>query len=152
MSNTDNINGKNCLIAAIVLAGSIFLAPQAVRAQDAPAHDANGIYAATGADKGELDKIKTIGTDFESRARANYNLLMLAAKDMQSLSLEPTLDEDKLLTTQEKINKITADMSTDRIKQLIACRKILKPDERAKLVELLKKRREANAANLGRPQ
>jgi Spy/CpxP family protein refolding chaperone len=145
---------QNCLIVAGVLAGySIFMAPCAVQAQDAaPPHDANGIYAQTGADQAELDKIRTIGLDFENKAKGNYQSLMDAVKDMQNLSLDPTLDETKLLATQDKINKLTTEMSTDRIKQLIACRKVLTPDQRVKLVEILKKRREANAAALGGQQ
>jgi hypothetical protein len=127
MSKTDKrLSKQSGLIAAGVIAGySIFMAPCVVHAQEAAApHDANGIYVQTGADQAELDKIK---------------------------SIDPNLDEEKMLATQDKINKISAEMSNDRIKQLIACRKVLTPDQRTKLVEILKKRREANASSLTKP-
>ena len=89
--------------------------------------------------------------DFESKAQTKYLSLMEAAKEMQRLSIDPNLDEEKMLATQDKINKISAEMSNDRIKQLIACRKVLTPDQRTKLVEILKKRREANASSLTKP-
>jgi Spy/CpxP family protein refolding chaperone len=154
MSKTDKrLSKQSGLIAAGVIAGySIFMAPCVVHAQEAAApHDANGIYVQTGADQAELDKIKSIGMDFESKAQTKYLSLMEAAKEMQRLSIDPNLDEEKMLATQDKINKISAEMSNDRIKQLIACRKVLTPDQRTKLVEILKKRREANASSLTKP-
>jgi Spy/CpxP family protein refolding chaperone len=152
------LGAQSCLIVTGVLAGcSIFMAPCSVQAQaqDAapqPAHDGLAIYSQAGADQAELDKIKAIGMDFEKKAQGNYQSLMEAIRDMQTMSLDPTLDETKLLATQDKINKMTAEMSTDRIKQLIAVRKALTPEQRVKLVDLLKKRREANSAGLGRQQ
>jgi Spy/CpxP family protein refolding chaperone len=150
------LGAQSCLIVAGVLAGySIFMAPYSVRAQDAnapSAHDALEIYAATGADQASLDKIRAIGQDFEKKAQINYQSLMEAVRQMQAMSQSPSLDEEKILSTQDKINKLTGEMSTDRIKQLIAVRKTLTPDQRVKLVELLKKRREANAAGLGKQQ
>jgi Spy/CpxP family protein refolding chaperone len=153
MSKTDKRLGKRIfLVTAGIMAGfSNLTAPSVVHAQDGPApHDANSIYSQAGADKDELDKIKAIGSDFEARSRTNYQSFMDAAQEMQRLSLEPTLDEAKLLATQEKMNKLTSDMANDRIKQLVACRNVLTPDQRNKLVELLRKRREANAAGLGK--
>ena len=144
----------NIALAVSVFAGcSFFAAPYAVMAQDAPAgqHDPANIYIAAGADKDTIAKIRQLAVDFENKAKTNYKTLISSVNDMQKLSLEPNLDETKILATQDSINKITADMATDRIKLLVASRKLLKPEQREKLVELLKQRRMQQGQAPGQP-
>ncbi len=150
-----NKANKAGFIVSLLAVCALCCAPPAVNAQDAPTaqqHDPAAIYIAAGADKDTVTKIRQLAADFETKARTNYKTLMTSVGDMQKLSLEPNLDEDKILATQDSINRITADMANDRIKLLVSSRKLLKPEQRDKLVELLKQRRAQQGQAPGLPQ
>jgi Spy/CpxP family protein refolding chaperone len=155
MSNTYDGGGSKLLKMAALVGCSLFAAPYSVLAQDAPqgpsGHDPAAIYMQAGADKDQIVKIRQVAADFETKARASVKTLMTSVQEMQKLSLEPNLDEDKILATQDQINKVTSDMAIERMKLLINSRKLLTQDQRLELIELLKQRR-AQAAPSGAPQ
>ena len=66
---------------------------------------------------------------------------------MKKLTLEPTLDEQRILGTQDQINKAMCDMSMRKCQLQISLRQVLNDDQRKKLVEILRARR----ASSGQP-
>lgn len=111
--------------------------PGAAQAQRDPA----ALYLQVGADNNTVQKVRQLAADFETSIRSKYEAIMGQMREMQRLSLEPSLDEEKILATQDAINRGTADMANERIKLLINQRKLLSPDQRIKFVELLKQQR-----------
>ena len=134
---------KTLAIAALVAAP---VCTQSAYAQDAAGspqqpHDPAALYLQVGADNNTVQKVRQLAAEFEATIRPKYEGIMTQMREMQRLSLEPTLDEAKILTTQDAINRATADMANERIKLLINQRKLLTPEQRAKFVELLKQQR-----------
>ncbi len=65
-------------------------------------------------------------------------------KRMRNMSLDVTLDEKKILETQSNINKLQSEMALDKVHLLIVIRRVLKPNQRIKLVALLRQRNQAD--------
>jgi Spy/CpxP family protein refolding chaperone len=134
---------KTLAIAALAIAP--LMTTESAYAQEPgaaqPQHDPAALYLQVGADNNTVQKVRQLAADFEATIRPKYEGIMTQMREMQRLSLEPNLDEAKILATQEAINRATGDMATERIKLLINQRKLLSPEQRAKFVELLKQQR-----------
>jgi Spy/CpxP family protein refolding chaperone len=62
-------------------------------------------------------------------------------RNLRILSLQPDLDEKKILSTQNKINDLQGAMAIDRLKLNIKVRKILSPEQRVRLVSAIREQR-----------
>jgi Spy/CpxP family protein refolding chaperone len=66
---------------------------------------------------------------------------------MKTLSLKPDPDEQAVISKQEQISKIQADMAMERIKLLLKIRHLLTADQKQRLVELMQKNAGAPASS-----
>ena len=123
------------------------LAPYMVRAQVPPETkdgiDPLALYLQAGINGEQQEKIRQMGADLEQLNIGRAHELMSLIHTMRQLSLQPNLDEKKILATQEKINQLQDAMATERIKLNIKVRKLLSPAQREKLVTLLQQQRSA---------
>ena len=103
-------------------------------------HDPAAIYIQAGANKEQVEQIRALAKDYESKSSEQAGEVMDLLRDMHKFSLQPDLDEEKILVTQDKINKLQNEMATEKVKLLISIRKVLTPEQRKDLVKLMKKR------------
>ncbi len=106
--------------------------------------DPVAIYKEAGASEEQLGKIREMARDFETSARVKAERIRNLMRDMQGLSLEPDPDEKKVLSTQNEINGLTADMSLSRIKLMLKVRLLLSEEQRFRLVQIMKERMPAS--------
>jgi Spy/CpxP family protein refolding chaperone len=66
--------------------------------------------------------------------------MMTSMRDMRTLSLQPSPDEQTVLAKQEEINKVQSEQALERTKLMLKIRSILNPDQRQKLVQLMQQR------------
>jgi Spy/CpxP family protein refolding chaperone len=69
-------------------------------------------------------------------------------KEIRTLSLQPDLDEKKILAAQSKINELQGAMAIDRLKLNMKVRKLLTPEQRTKLVSIIKEQRSTPSSAL----
>ncbi|GEM_PF-2271665 len=138
--------------------GSLLLIPQAVHAQGDPnaapaqggnARDPVAIYIQAGATADQVQKIRDMSRQFEDMGRVRWQTLMNLQQKMRGLSLQPDPDEKTVLSTQDEINKVMAEMSTERIKLMLQIRGILTPDQKERLVAIMKERQSRTAGPQG---
>jgi Spy/CpxP family protein refolding chaperone len=103
-------------------------------------HDPAAIYIQAGAKKEQVEEIRRLGQDYETKSAEQAKEVIELLGDMRKLSMQPDLDEEKILATQDKINKLQNEMATEKVKLLITIRKVLTPEQRNELVQLIKKR------------
>jgi Spy/CpxP family protein refolding chaperone len=103
-------------------------------------HDPAAMYIQAGANPEQVETIRGLAKNYESKSSDQARDVIDLLRELHKCSLSPDLDEDKILATQEKINKLQNDMATEKMKLLIAIRKVLTPEQRKELVELMKKR------------
>ncbi len=151
------------MMASSVLCGSL-LAPPVVLADEKPVsemqaavkeathgavpavpgehqvRDPAAIYVQAGAGKEQENQIRTLAKDYETKSLDQSREVVDLLRSMHKLSLQPDLDEEKILATQEQINKLQANMALEKVKLLISIRKILTPEQRKNLVQLMRKR------------
>lgn len=102
--------------------------------------DPVAIYQEAGATPQQQEKIRELAREFEKGARVKAERIKNLLNQMQNLSLDAEPNEQKVLTTQEEINTLTADMANTRIKLMLSIRQVLNGDQKAKLVQLMKER------------
>jgi len=130
--------------------GLIMFAPSVVQAQGpgpgqgpgqgGPGHgqaqsDPLAMYKAVGADEGQLGQIRSAVKTFEDESRARAQQMFALMKEMRGLSQQADPDESTVLSKQTDINKISSDQAMARTKLMLAVRKVLRPDQKAKLVQ-----------------
>jgi hypothetical protein len=135
--------------AAIALVLS--LAPGAVQAQDSqtvphPVQDPIAIYKQAGIDQEQEKKIMAIVNSYEKEEDAKAHAMIELLKRMRTMSMTADLDEKKIQETQSNINKIQSEMAMDKVHLLILIRRVLKENQRIKLVALLRQRNQAEGA------
>jgi Spy/CpxP family protein refolding chaperone len=101
--------------------------------------DVLGIYREAGIDANQESKIRQLAKDFDSANTVKLHRLVALLHDLKILSLSPELDEKAALAKQDEINKIQADSANDRVRLLVKIRNTLNPEQKKKLVELMKK-------------
>jgi len=126
---------KSC-IGAIV--GLFLITPLAVQADGA---DPFSIYVQAGIDPSQHAQITELATQMEQVNIGRSHEIMDLIKDIRVLSLQPDLDEKKILAAQNKINELQGAMTIDRLKLNMKVRKLLTPEQRIKLVSLIKEQR-----------
>lgn len=131
-------------ISIVLLAG----APKSVAAADEKASENTGkdpyrIYIDAGASTAQISKIKEMAGAVETENIRRSHEMLTLIQDIRALSLQPELDEKKLLEDQRQLNELQAQMSTERTRLLIRIRKVLSPEQRQKLVTLMDSERHA---------
>lgn len=138
---------SSTMIAALLgLASMILPAVQAEESQAQAARDPVARYVEAGASPEQVKKIRELGKEFDEHSKVRWQLLMNLQKQMREFSLEAETDENKVLAKQEEINKVVAEMSTERIKLMLKIRSILTPEQKQKLVDLMQQPQKAQAA------
>jgi Spy/CpxP family protein refolding chaperone len=114
-----------------------------VLAQGGPAggggRDPLSIYRDAGINADQETQIKDIVKEFESANTVRIDKMRNLLQDMRSLSLQPAPEEEKVLSKQDEINKVQAEVSNERIKLLLKIRAVLNMDQKKKLVEMMQK-------------
>jgi Spy/CpxP family protein refolding chaperone len=116
----------------------MLLAPNAVHAQE---QDPFAIYVKAGIDPSQHAQITELATQMEQTNIGRSHEIMELIKEIRTLSLQPDLDEKKILATQNKINDLQNAMVMERLKLNMKVRKILTPEQRIKLVSIIKEQR-----------
>lgn len=130
------------LLLATVLATPAAIAQQAgpgSAGQASPQADPIYIYKLAGIDSEQEGEIRKLVKDFESAQRVRIKVLINLVKDMRGLQLQPSPVEDEVLDKQDEINKVTSNTATERVKLMLKIRSILTPQQKQKLVGLIKK-------------
>jgi len=111
---------------------------QAQGSASSGAGDPMAIYRQAGVSQEQEMRIRQLAKDFEDQARVKAKRMMGLIQEMHQLSLETDPDEKAVLSKQDEINAVTAEMATDRIKLLLTIRKQLTAEQKAKLVGMMK--------------
>jgi len=106
--------------------------------QAAGGGDPMAIYKAAGISSEQEMHIRQLAKGFEDHARVKAKRVAGLLQEMHELSLQADPDEKAVLGKQDEINQVTADMANDRIKLLLSIRKTLNPDQKQKLVGIMK--------------
>ena len=97
------------------------------------------LYREAGIDKEQEYKIRKLAKTFEEQQRVRIGLLGNLLKDMRKLELQADKEEKKALDKQSEINKIQAEIGTERIKLLLAIRNVLTFEQKERLVQNIQK-------------
>ncbi len=100
--------------------------------------DPLAIYKEAGIDKEQERKIRIMAKEFEDGQRVRLALFGNLLKEMRDLQFEPDPDERKVLAKQDEINKVQAEIGTERVKLVLKIRSILSFDEKQRLVTNLR--------------
>lgn len=129
---------KTFAISLVALSLLVGLAPYPVLAQGA---DPLSLYVKAGIDASQHAQIMDMASQMEQANIGRANEILDLIKTIRALTLQPDLDEKKILATQNKINELHNAMEIERLKLNMKVRKILTPEQRMKLVSILKEER-----------
>ncbi len=145
-----------CLIACFLLAAvllPIVVSLNAVHAEDKvlpiAQRDPLAIYVVAGATPEQVQKIQQQVKEFEDQSKVEWQLLKNLHQQLHDLSLQVDPEEKGVLSTQEEINKVIAQMATERIKLMLKIRAVLNSQQKQKLVELMQPRKEQPVKQVG---
>ncbi|MBS1955315.1 MAG: hypothetical protein JST89_14115 [Cyanobacteria bacterium SZAS-4] len=124
--------------ALAALVALLLVAQNAVQAQE---QDPFAIYVKAGIDPSQHAQITELATQVEQTNIGRSHEIMNLIKDIRTLSLQPDLDEKKILAAQSKINDLQGAMVLERLKLNMKVRKLLTPEQRIKLVAIIKEQR-----------
>jgi Spy/CpxP family protein refolding chaperone len=106
--------------------------------QAAGGGDPMSIYKAAGISQEQEMRIRQLAKDFEDQARVKAKRVAGLLQEMHELSLQADPEEKSVLGKQDEINQMTSEMATDRIKLLLSIRKTLSPEQKQKLITIMK--------------
>lgn len=131
---------RNSVCASLLgsLVAFMLLAPNAVHAQE---QDPFAIYVKAGIDPSQHAQITELATQMEQTNIGRSHEIMELIKEIRTLSLQPDLDEKKILAAQNKINDLQGAMAMERLKLNMKVRKLLTPEQRMRLVAIIKEQR-----------
>lgn len=128
-------------IRLLSVAGYILLAPYMAQAKESnepnTCNDPIAIYRQAGINKEQEGKIRELAKKFEEETSIRAQMMINYMRQIREMSLATDPDEKKVLTSQEEINKLQAQVSTDRIRLLLKIRSILTAEQKGKLVALM---------------
>ncbi|MBK9142701.1 MAG: Spy/CpxP family protein refolding chaperone [Candidatus Melainabacteria bacterium] len=107
--------------------------------------DPVAIYKEAGINADQEGQIRKLAREFESAQRVRSKTVYGYLREMSEIQLEPDPAEEKVLAKQKDINDITATMANERVKLMLKIRAILTPEQKQRLVKLIKERAEAAA-------
>lgn len=96
------------------------------------------IYREAGAGSEQEAKIRQYAQEYEKAARVRVERLHNLARQIKELSFEPELDETKILQAQDEYNQLQSALNSERLKLMFKIRSLLNPEQKSKLVELMK--------------
>ncbi|HEY9730498.1 MAG TPA: hypothetical protein V6C89_01210 [Drouetiella sp.] len=129
-------NRTNSLALLMALATTLMI-PGSVQAQADPL----SVYVKAGIDGSQHAQITDLAAQLEQTNISRSHEIMDLIKEIRVLSLQPDLDEKKILTAQNKINELQGAMAIDRLKLNMKVRKLLTPEQRTRLVSIIKEQR-----------
>jgi len=97
--------------------------------------DPLAVYKEAGIDQEQERKIRFMAREFEDGQRVRLSLIGNLLKEMRDLQFEPDPDEKKVLAKQDEINRVQAEMGTERVKLVLKIRSIMSFDEKQRLVQ-----------------
>jgi Spy/CpxP family protein refolding chaperone len=139
---------RNFLLPAIAAVSLAISAAMPMQAQQGG--DPLALYKQAGASEKQLAEIAAVQKSFEGTAHSCNERGSEVQKKLHDLSLQPVPDEKAALAAQKEMNDVIADIGAAHMKMMIKARKILTPEQRLKVVELLKQR-EAAGQHPGQP-
>lgn len=98
-------------------------------------HDPLAIYREAGIDKEQEIKIRQLAKEFEDGQRVRLALMANLLKDMRNLQMQPDPNEKIALAKQDEINKVQAEMGTERTKLVLKIRNVLDFEQKQRLIE-----------------
>lgn len=101
-------------------------------------HDPLAIYREAGIDKEQETKIRQLAKDFEDGQRVRLALIGNLLKDMRNLQMQPDPNEKIVLAKQDEINKVQAEMGTERTKLVLKIRNVLDFEQKQRLIQNMK--------------
>ncbi len=101
-------------------------------------HDPLAIYREAGIDKEQETKIRQLAKDFEEGQRVRLALIGNLLKDMRNLQMQPDPNEKIVLAKQDEINKVQAEMGTERTKLVLKIRNVLDFEQKQRLIQNMK--------------
>jgi hypothetical protein len=101
-------------------------------------HDPLAIYREAGIDREQEKKIRQLAKEFEDGQRVRLALMANLLKDMRNLQLQPDPNEKTALAKQDEINKVQAEMGTERTKLVLNIRNVLDFEQKQRLVQNMK--------------
>ncbi len=104
------------------------------------------IYREAGASGEQEAKIRQLAQEYEKEARVKVERLHNLNRQIKDLSFEPEIDEKKILAVQDEINESQNFLSTERIKLMLKIRNLLTPEQKTKLLELMKEKESQHPA------
>ncbi len=136
-------------LSCLVLGSNLLLQAQEAN-DDAPVRDSLtsaasadplDIYREAGISKDQELKIRHMAKEFEDVQRVRLKTLFGYLEDMQEFQLKPDPAEAEVMAKQTQINSLRSEISNGRIKLLLDIRALLSPEQKEKLVSLLKERK-----------
>lgn len=125
-------------------AALLYAAPSAVHAQllpDSPdKSDALSLYRQTGIDGTQEKEISDMARNYQSIMQMKQERAGHWLNHLKRASLQPDPDPVSVLNSQEEINKLLSEIATERVKLMLRIRSVLTPEQKQKLVDLLKER------------
>lgn len=101
-------------------------------------HDPLAIYREAGIDREQEKKIRQLAKEFEDGQRVRLVLMANLLKDMRNLQMQPDPNEKTALAKQDEINKVQAEMGTERTKLVLKIRNVLDFEQKQRLVQNMK--------------
>jgi Zn-dependent M16 (insulinase) family peptidase len=92
------------------------------------------IYRDAGIDKEQEKKIRQLAKEFEDGQRVRLALMANLLKDMRNLQMQPDPNEKTALAKQDEINKVQAEMGTERTKLVLKIRNVLDFEQKQRLI------------------
>ncbi len=102
--------------------------------------DPLALYREAGASADQEGKIRLLASEYEKSARVRLQRIRNLSAQLKEASFEPELDEKKILGLQEEMNTLHTGLCMDRIKLMLSIRQVLEPEQRVKLVGLMKEK------------
>lgn len=102
-------------------------------------HDPLAIYREAGIDREQEKKIRMLAKEFEDAQKVRLELMANLLKEMRNLQMEPDPDEKKALAKQDEINKVQAEMGSERVKLVLKIRNVLTFEEKQRLVQNMRR-------------
>ncbi len=139
---TRAIMAMSCL--AILLTSMVPAYSQA-HSERQPGPDPMEIYLQVGIDADQEAKIRSLVNKFEDDASKRSQEVFRLSKQIFELSMQPDPDGSAVMDAQAEINKIQNQSANEKLILLLKIRHVLKPDQKNKLVQIIRTRQQARA-------
>jgi len=101
----------------------------------------SGLWGAINLTPEQIEKMKALRKSFFEQALSLRNELMSKKLELKALWVQTNPDEGKILAKQKEINALRVQLQEKATQNRLEMRKILSPEQQAKLVNLLNRHR-----------